>query len=98
MTDHFTAFDDETRIATGPLAEVALAVKRAARDANASAILIFDDRTGRTIDLDVRGSDAEIVGRVPQGPEAPAGAASAARRGRGPDRGKRRRKRPARGR
>ena len=83
MTDHFTAFDDETRIATGPLAEVALAVKRAARDANASAILIFDDRTGRTIDLDLRGSDAEIVGRLPQAPEAPAGAASAARRGRG---------------
>ena len=61
MTDHFTAFDDETRIATGPLAEVALAVKRAARDANASAILIFDDRTGRTIDLDLLYKQAALL-------------------------------------
>lgn len=62
---HFTAFEGQSRLAAGPLAEVALAVKKAA-DRAAASILIFDDTTGRPIDLDLRGSDADIVARLPQ--------------------------------
>lgn len=62
-----TAFAGDRRIASGPLAEVALAVKRfSAKDA---AVLTFDDATGRVIDLDLRGTDAEIVARLAGGLE-----------------------------
>jgi len=63
MTETFTAFDGTGRLATGPLPEVALVVKRAS--GSAQAITIFSDRTGRPIDLDLRGSDTEILARLP---------------------------------
>lgn len=55
-----TAFEGARKLAAGPLADVALAVKRAGGGA-----LIFDDANGRIIELDLRGSDADIVGRLP---------------------------------
>ena len=77
MIDTYTAFDGSGRLAAGPLPEVALAVKRAS--AAAGAITIFSDRTGRPIDLDLRGSDTDILARLPAQaavdlpqPEAPA--------------------------
>jgi hypothetical protein len=65
MTQTFTAFAGQQRLASGALADVALAVKRAG--ATPAPIAIFDDRTGRAVDLDLRGSDAEILARLPQG-------------------------------
>lgn len=65
MTDHFTAFQGSHRFATGPLAEVALAVKRAAPTTD-EPLAIYSDATGRPIDLDLRGSEADIVARLPQ--------------------------------
>lgn len=62
---HFTAFRGHRRLATGPLADVALAVKRATLTAD-EPLAIYSDATGRPIDLDLRGSDADIVGRLPQ--------------------------------
>ncbi len=57
-----TAFQGFNRLACGPLAEVALAVHDAqALDRNAT-ILVFDDRTGAVVDLDLRG-DASAVRR-----------------------------------
>ncbi|WP_154316531.1 DUF2239 family protein, partial [Burkholderia cenocepacia] len=47
----YTAFDGHRRLASGPLATVALAVRQAAGDAMSGSILIFDDATGRSIDL-----------------------------------------------
>jgi hypothetical protein len=70
----FTVFEGRRRLISGPLAEVALAVKRAEQRA-AEGIAIFSDATGRAIDLDLRGSDDEIVARLPPGP-APEPAAS----------------------
>ncbi|WP_126283329.1 DUF2239 family protein [Burkholderia stagnalis] len=59
----YTAFEGHRRLATGPLSTVALAIRRAL-DANAAgAVLIFDDSTGRSIDIDIRGSDAEVLAR-----------------------------------
>jgi hypothetical protein len=65
MTDHFTAFQGSHRIATGPLAEVALAIKHA-NDGAGAPILIFSDTTGRAVDFDLRGSDADVVARLQQ--------------------------------
>jgi uncharacterized protein len=75
MSDIFTAFEGERRLASGPLPEVALAVKATARPVS-NPILIFSDATGRAVDLDLRGEAAEIVAR-----HAPA--EEAAPRGRG---------------
>ncbi len=57
-----TAFADDRILKAGPLAEVALAV-RAAGNAD-GIILVFDDATGEVVDLDLRGSDADIAARL----------------------------------
>jgi hypothetical protein len=62
----FTAFTGQQRLVTGPLAEVALAVMKASRNAASAPIVIFDDATGRPIDLDLRGTERDIVARLPQ--------------------------------
>lgn len=74
----FTAFAGTTRIAAGPLSEVAVRVRRhnEARDETAGSVLVFSDADGRPIDLDLRGSDAEIEARygsaaAPRGPGRP---------------------------
>ncbi|MEN8516651.1 DUF2239 family protein [Burkholderia sp. RS02] len=59
----YTAFDGHRRLASGPLATVALAVRQAAGDTMSGAILIFDDATGRSIDLDLRGTADDIRAR-----------------------------------
>jgi hypothetical protein len=58
QSETFTAFEGQRRLVSGSLHEVALAVKRAER------VAIFSDATGRAIDLDLRGSDDEIVARL----------------------------------
>lgn len=62
-----SAFQGEVRLATGPLAEVAVAVRDAALEDPAS-LLVFDDATGRVVDLDLRGSPAELAARYAPGP------------------------------
>jgi hypothetical protein len=64
----FTVFEGRSRLASGPLTEVALAVKRAEQRASAEKVAIFSDATGHPIDLDLRGSDDEILARLPPGP------------------------------
>jgi hypothetical protein len=63
MTENFTAFEGQRRLATGPIAEVALAIKGATRP-GASPLAIFSDITGRPIDLDLRGSNTEVLARL----------------------------------
>lgn len=58
-----TAFTDGRRLVSGNLADVALAVN-AQNDAVQATILIFDDATGTQIDLDLRGSTAQIISRL----------------------------------
>ena len=62
----FTAFIGPQRLVSGPLAEVALAVLKASKSAVAEPIVIFDDANGRPIDLDLRGTERDIVARLPQ--------------------------------
>jgi uncharacterized protein len=66
MTATFTAFEGERRLASGSLDQVALAIKRVEHPAS---ITIFDDLTGRSIDLDLRGSDADVLARLAKPPE-----------------------------
>ena len=66
MSDHFTAFEGQRRLAAGALAEVALAVKRAEQQRAAEPIVIFSDATGRAIDLDLRGDAEAILARLPK--------------------------------
>jgi hypothetical protein len=60
-----TAFIGQQRLASGPLAEVALAVMKASSGATVQPILIFDDANGRALDLDLRGTERDIVARLP---------------------------------
>ncbi|WP_175665491.1 DUF2239 family protein [Burkholderia ambifaria] len=72
----YTAFDGHRRLVSGPLATVAPAVRQAAGDATPGTILIFDDATGRAIDLDLRGTADEVRARYAAAPadaSAPAG-------------------------
>ncbi|MFK2877988.1 DUF2239 family protein [Rhodanobacter hydrolyticus] len=71
-----TAFDGHTLVASGTLAEVALAVKRALDQAPACTPLIFDDATGQSVEVDFRGSADEVLGRLQPAAEgdAPRGA------------------------
>lgn len=74
-TGTYTAFVGPLRIASGSLQEVALAAK-AAEDVGAARLVVFDDATGRPMELDLRGSSDEVLSRLPQtgGPPAkPAG-------------------------
>ncbi|WP_210254782.1 DUF2239 family protein [Methylocapsa sp. S129] len=59
-----TAFDGSRRIASGTLIDVALAVKAAAEGDAEASLLTFDDATGAVVDLDLRGTTAEIVARL----------------------------------
>jgi hypothetical protein len=65
-SQNFTAFMGQQLLASGPLAEVAIAVMKAAKNASAKPIVIFDDASGRPIDLDLRGTERDIVARLPQ--------------------------------
>lgn len=59
----YTSFQGYRRLAAGPLHVVALAIKLAAEHDASKPILIFEDSTGRSIDLDTRGSDEEVLAR-----------------------------------
>jgi hypothetical protein len=71
----FTAFIGSKHLASGPLDQVALAAKKALDRGTQQAVLIYNDATGRSIDIDSRGSDAEILARLsrPAPPPLPRG-------------------------
>jgi uncharacterized protein len=74
-----TAFDGERRLASGGLIDVAMAVQAATATGAQGPLLVFDDASGAVIDLDLRGSRAEVAARLgPAADEPPA-----APRGRG---------------
>lgn len=72
MTTHAsatcTAFDGHRLLASGSADEVALAVKRAHDNGAAGPLLVFDDRSGRPVEFDLRGSEAEVRARLQPAP------------------------------
>src|SRR6202020_3548513 len=75
QSTEFTAFIGSRRLASGPLDVVALAAKKAIDHGARQSVLIYSDSTGRAIDIDNRGSDAEILARLahPAPPPLPRG-------------------------
>lgn len=59
-----TAFAGHRLVASGPLAQVALAVREAEQAGVDGPLLVFDDASGRVVDLDLRGSKADVLGRI----------------------------------
>ena len=68
-----TAFEGHRTLVAAPLSEVALAVRRRTETGTANPILVFDDSTGQVVDLDLRGSDAEILERLARRSQDPGG-------------------------
>jgi uncharacterized protein len=67
MTPHpatYTAFEGHRRIASGFLSDVALAVRAVLARGEQAPVLIFDDITSRPVELDLRGTPDEILGRL----------------------------------
>jgi hypothetical protein len=61
----YTAFVGSRRVSAGSLRDVALAVKSVVDAGERQPPLIFDDSTGQVVDVDVRGTDTEVVARLP---------------------------------
>jgi hypothetical protein len=59
-----TAFEGHRRISSGALAEVVVRIKMAATRANHEPILVFDDRTGGLVEVDLRGTIEEVLARL----------------------------------
>ena len=68
----YTTFQGHRRIAFGPLAANALAVKRALAgpsSSEAGPVLTFSDATGRPVDIDIRGSEEDLLARLATPPD-----------------------------
>jgi hypothetical protein len=68
---NFIAFAGDARIAAGDLACVALAAKKAVARPNHDPVLVFDAATSAPVELDLRGSREDVLGRLPAPPVAP---------------------------
>lgn len=64
-TPSYTSFNGHKRIASGSLPVNALAVKHALASDLPRPLLTFCDQTGQVVDIDIRGSDAEMFARLP---------------------------------
>jgi hypothetical protein len=60
----FTAFEGSRRIISGSLAEVAAKTKPIAERPDHDPILIFDDETAETVNIDFRGDLAAVLARL----------------------------------
>ena len=61
----WTAFEGTRRIATGDLVQVALVVKAAIDRGTDAAVMILDDVASQRIDIDFRGSEADVLSQLP---------------------------------
>ena len=59
-----TAFRGPKRIASGPLSDVALTVKAALDEDETASILIFDTATAHPVEVDFRGTQADVLSRL----------------------------------
>src|SRR5689334_19074302 len=59
-----TAFASDRLIAAGPVADVAKKVKRHLQRHPEAGVLVFDDATAEQVELDLRGTIAEVSVRI----------------------------------
>ena len=67
----YIAFEGERRIGSGSLRDVARAAREALDRRQHASIVIFDGRTSGLVEIDFRGSVADVLARIPPA-EAPA--------------------------
>lgn len=68
-----TAFEGTRRIAAGTVVDVALAAKEVVDRGPTGPVLVFDDHTSHLVELDLRGTPAEVAARLhPHGDAPPA--------------------------
>ena len=65
------AFEGSRQIAMGPLSYVAAMLKQAAERGGTEPVLVWDAETARPVELDLRGTVAEVLERIPAGEAAP---------------------------
>ena len=70
---HFTAFGGERRIASGDLRTVALACKAYVDGGGDGRVVIFEDATGRLIELSLRGTPEDVEERARTAAKSPGG-------------------------
>ena len=73
----YIAFDGDRRIASGDLREVARAAKEVLDRRKDAAILVFDGVTSGPVDVDFRGTVADVQARLPDTARVPATAEDA---------------------
>ncbi|MHC1481325.1 DUF2239 family protein [Frateuria aurantia] len=75
---NYTTFVGHQRVATGSLRTNALAARKWLSDLQARPVLIVDDRSGRVVDIDLRGSEHDIAERFaePASSQSPESSAS----------------------
>lgn len=61
----YTVFNGHQHITTGSLPSAALAFKQQLTENAAGPVLLFNDATGRSMDVDIRGTDQEVLARLP---------------------------------
>ncbi|MEG2050315.1 MAG: DUF2239 family protein, partial [Comamonas sp.] len=61
----YTVFNAHQHITTGSLPSAALAFKQQLDESAAGPVLLFNDATGRSMDVDIRGTDQEVLARLP---------------------------------
>ncbi len=85
LADTFTAFRGTLALGSGSLAAVAAAAHRALAQEPTAVVTIVCHDTGRVVDLDLRGTEADVAARhaAPDAPPGAAGADQARPRGRG---------------
>jgi uncharacterized protein len=74
----YIAFDGDRRIASGDLREVARAAKEVLDRHQDAAILVFDGVTSGPVDIDFRGTVADVQARLPSAAGVPSTAEDAA--------------------
>ncbi len=61
---NYAAFESHKLIARGPLEKVALETRKRLRQNGEFPILIFSELTGRPVDIDLRGSESDVIARL----------------------------------
>lgn len=74
----FTAFSGSRLILSGPLRDVVQRTKQHLDNGAAELVLIFDDSSGRQLDFDFQGTEAEVLARLEAHPTWGAGGAGEA--------------------
>lgn len=62
-TQSYTCFNGHSRMVSGTLQTVAMAVKQVLENEGQHSLLIFDDQSGRSIDINTQGSYDDVLAR-----------------------------------